>query len=96
MIFNLGPFQFYRVEKNGTLDISLRCMEDWPCGWEYGWRDDLRGADYPLIEFRIGKLKTLYVEVYRDGCELWFMGLWVIFSWNSEKWKIWKSKKRKK
>lgn len=84
MIFKLGPFTLYRVEKNGTLDISLTCLDKWPCGWEYGWRDDMRGTDKPWIEFRIGKLTVLYFEWYpkhsdkRWGFEVWFMGFWWI------------------
>lgn len=81
MIFDVGPFRLYRVEKNGTLDISLICLDDWACGWEYGWRDDMRGTDKPLIELRIGKLMVTYLEVWKDGCEIWFMGFWAFPSW---------------
>jgi hypothetical protein len=81
MIFDIGPFRFYRVEKNGTLDISLICMEDWACGWEYGWRDPLRGEDTPIIEFRIGKLMVAYLNMYNGGCEFWLLGFWAMPSW---------------
>ncbi len=85
MIFDIGPFRLYRV-KNGTLDISLKCTDDWACGWEYGYRDYMRGeTDRPWIQIRIGKLMVLYFEFYsfplRDkgwGFEAWFMGFWWI------------------
>ena len=81
MIFNVGPFVLYRVEKNGTLDVALKCMENWACGWEYGWRDTARGEDKPIIEFRIGKLMIAYLQIL-DGCiEIWFMGFWAFPSW---------------
>lgn len=86
MIFDIGPFRLYRVEKDGTLDVSLKCMDDWSCGWEYGYRDYMRGeVDKPLIQIRIKKLMVLYFEFYpkRDGTdctgfEAWFMGFWWI------------------
>lgn len=89
MIFKLGPFTLYRVEKNGTLDISLTCMEDWACGWEYGWRDNMRGGspETPIIEFRIGKLMVAYLEVFDGGCEVWFLGFWAFPRWKPEWWK---------
>ena len=79
MIFKLGPFEFYRAKKNGTLDITLNCMINKPWGWEYGWRDDLRGTDKPLIEFRIGKIMVFYFERFKKGYEIWLLGFWVIF-----------------
>jgi hypothetical protein len=85
MIFELGPFTLYRVEKNGTLDISLTCMEDWACGWEYGWRDDRRGPDKPIIDFRIGKLVVLYFELHKSGCEWWLLGFWGMPSWSERR-----------
>lgn len=85
MTFDIGPFHFYRVEKDGTLDISLKCMEDWACGWEYGWRDEHRGPDEPLLEFRIGKLMVAYLCVWKGGCEIWFMGLWAFPSWGKRR-----------
>ena len=94
MIFDIGPFRLYRCEKNGTLDISFKFMDDnwWPCGWEYGWRDDNRGADEkPIVEFRIGKLMILYVEFYEKGFELWILGFWGFFN----KGKYWWEEKRK-
>lgn len=84
MIFDVGPFRFYRVEKNGTLDISLRCLEDRPFGWEYGWRDTARGEDKPVFEFRIGKLMVAYLHIFKDGCEIWFLGFWAFPSWSTK------------
>lgn len=84
MIFEIGPFTLYRVEKSGTLDISLKCLDGWACGWEYGYRDDLRGHDEPLIEFRIGKLMVFYVQVRKDFYEIWFMGFWCMPSWEKK------------
>ncbi len=78
MIFDIGPFQIYRVEKNGTLDVSLLCCKDKPWGWEYGWEDDMRGATKPLISFRIGKLVILYFERFKKGFEIWVLGFWWI------------------
>jgi hypothetical protein len=84
MIFNIGPFELYRAQ-SGTLDISLKCMESRDCGWEYGWRDDMRGTNKPVVEFRIGKLVVLYLEVYKGGCEVWFMGFWAFPSWGKRR-----------
>ena len=81
MIFDIGPFRLYRVEKNSTLDISLICLDDWACGWEYGWRDDMRGTDKPIIELRVGKLMVAYLQFFEGGCEVWFMGFWAFPSW---------------
>ena len=85
MIFDIGPFQLYRVEKDGTLDVSLKCMEDWACGWEYGWEDDMRGAHRPILEFRIGKLMVAYLDIYVGGMEIWILGFWAFPSWGKEK-----------
>ena len=87
MIFDIGPFRLYRVDKNHTLDISLKCMEDRACGWEYGWRDEMRGHDEPLIEFRIGKLVVFYFRLDDDkkGCELWILGFWGMPSWGKRR-----------
>lgn len=88
MIFDIGPFRLYRVEKNGTLDISLKCLEDWPCGWEYGWRDGMRSSEEkPVIEFRIGKLMVAFLEFYPGGLEVWFMGFWAFINWREPDWK---------
>lgn len=86
MIFKLGPFTLYRVEKNGTLDISITALDNWPCGWEYGYRDDMRGTDKPMIEFRIGKLMIAYVEFYKSGCEVWFFGFWAFLNVGKQWW----------
>lgn len=86
MIFDIGPFRLYRVTKNGTLDISLKCLSEWACGWEYGWKDDMRGTDRPVIELRIGKLMVLYFQVYQGGCEIWVIGFWAFPSWGKMWW----------
>lgn len=79
MIFDIGPFRLYRVEKNGTLDISLICLDNKACGWEYGWRDPMRGEDKAWVDFRIGKLTVIYFEPYKHGgFELWILGFWGI------------------
>jgi len=78
MTFDLGPFHLYRVEKSGALCVSLKHLEEWPCGWEYGWKDESRGVTRPAIEFRIGKLQIFYFERYKKGFELWFLGFWWI------------------
>lgn len=78
MIFNIGPFQLYRVEKSGTLDISLLCLKDAPCGWQYGWDDDMRGVTEPFISIRVGKLVVLHFEKFKKGWEVWFMGFWYV------------------
>lgn len=80
MIFDIGPITLYRAA-DGTLDISLKFMKDRACGWEWGWRDDMRGDDHPIVQFRIGKLNILYLEFYEGGCEVWFMGFWAFPSW---------------
>ena len=85
MIFDVGPFRLYRVEKNGTLDISLKCMEDWAFGWEYGWSDDMRGSETPVLQFRIGKLMVAYFGFNDTGCEVWFMGFWAFPSWGKRR-----------
>jgi len=86
MIFDIGPFRLYRVEKNGTLDISLKCLDDVACGFEYGYRDDMRGTDKPVIEFRIGKLMIAYLEFYKGGCEIWLLGFFALPSWGKLWW----------
>lgn len=86
MIFKLGPFTLYRVEKSGTLDISLTCMDNWACGWEYGWKDDMRGTDKPWIDLRLGKLQVLYFELFENSCEVWFMGFWAFPKWGKLWW----------
>ncbi len=85
MIFDVGPFRLYRVEKNGTLDVSIICLDDWPCGWEYGWRDPQRGEDTPIIEFRVGKLVVFYLDICKDSCELWVLGFWGILSYGKRR-----------
>jgi hypothetical protein len=85
MIFDIGPFRLYRVQKNGTLCISLICLHDWACGWEYGWADNLRGVGKPLIEFRIGKLMVAYLEFWKTGFEFWFLGFWGMPSWGKRR-----------
>lgn len=85
MIFDIGPFRLYRVEKNGTLDITLKCMDDWACGWEYGWRDDARGNDEPILEIRIGKLMIAYLEIHSQGFEAWLLGFWAMPTWNKRR-----------
>lgn len=78
MIFKVGPFTLYRVEKNGTLDVSLTALGDWPCGWEYGYQDP-EAKKRPWIEIRLGKLVLFYFEAWKNcGFELWFMGFWLI------------------
>ena len=81
MIFDIGPFQLYRVEKTGTIDICLRCMSDWACGWEYGWQDEMPRHNKPIIELRIGKLVIFYLAIHRIFCEVRFMGFWAFPSW---------------
>lgn len=78
MIMDIGPFRFYRVDKSGTLDVSLPCCEGQNWGWEYGYRDDARGdVDKPWIQLRIGKLLLLYYEPFKNGSyEAWFLGFW--------------------
>lgn len=75
MIFDIGPFQLYRVEKNGTLDISLKTFPELPWGWEYGWADPMAERK-PLVCIRVGKLVVLSFETFHKGFELWFMGFW--------------------
>ena len=89
-----GLFTIYKCrqdQSSKTVDISLTCMENWPCGWEYGWRDEYRGKETPLVQIRIGKLIVLYLEgkirkekVNRRwkrsfGGEIWIMGFWIIW-----------------
>lgn len=86
MIFDIGPFRLRRVSKSGTLEISLRCMEKLAFGWEYGWRDAMRNcSETPIIQFRIGKLMILYIEFYKNSCEILFMGFWAFPSWEKER-----------
>ncbi len=88
MIFDIGPFRLYRVANNGTLCISLICMDDWeslPCGWQWGWRDDARGEDKPWIELRVGKLMVMYVDPFEGGVEIWVLGFWAFPTWGKRK-----------
>lgn len=80
MIFDIWPFRFYRVEKDDTLCVSLICLDDWACGFQYGWRDDMRGTDKAWIDFRIGKLVILYFEPFKQtiGFEIWVLGFWAM------------------
>jgi hypothetical protein len=59
-------------------------MDDWACGWEYGWRDPARGENSPIIEFRIGKLMVLYMSVKKDFLEWRIMGFWGMKSWKTK------------
>jgi len=88
MIFDIGPFRLYRVEKDGTLCISLICMDNLPCGWQYGWEDPMANR-HPWIELRLGKLTVFSFEGWiatgykegakpRPGFELWILGFWLI------------------
>lgn len=77
MTFNIGPFKLYRAQ-SGTLDIMLRGFENSPFGWEYGWKDDMRGEDRPAVDFRIGRLQVFYYEKLKKGFELWVLGFWWI------------------
>lgn len=78
MIMKVGPFTFYRVEKSGTLDVSLTCLGDWPFGWEYGWEDSAANRQ-PWIDVRIGKLRVLEFEKWKGGGEIWLLGFWIIW-----------------
>lgn len=75
---DVGPFRFYKVERTGTLDISLIMFGNYPFGWEYGWEDPDSGLMKPWVSFRIGKLNIFYFEAWKWGLELWFFGFWVI------------------
>lgn len=85
MIFDLGPFELYRSERTGSLNITLRRIKNWGCGWAYGWRDTARGEEKPLVSFRIGKLVVLYIEACDKGYELWFLGFWAFPHWGKRK-----------
>ncbi len=85
MLMNIGPFMVYRVEKVGTLCISLTRLDSWACGWQYGWRDDMRGSDKPLIELRIGRLMVLYLEFNRGVFEWWVLGFWGMLSYKTKR-----------
>lgn len=74
MIFYLGPFQFYR-SKDGTLDISIKAIEHWPFGWEYGWEDHLCEW-HPWIHIRVGRLVVFSFEPSKSGFELRVLGFW--------------------
>lgn len=77
MSMTIGPLRFYRAN-NGSLDISFVGFSDCPWGWEYGWRDPMRGEDRALVDFRIGKLVVLYFQKYKKGFEVWVLGFWWI------------------
>lgn len=78
MIFKIGPFTLYRARGGESLDITLTALDNWPCGWEYGYQDPLANK-HPWIEIRIGKLVLFYFEAWkRPGFEIWFMGFWWI------------------
>jgi hypothetical protein len=85
VIFDIGPFRLYRVEKSSTLCVSLIAFDDCPFGWEYGWEELARGETHPWINLRVGKLNILYFEPWKKGFEFWLMGFWVIISWEGEK-----------
>lgn len=82
MIFKLGPFTLYRVEKNSTLCVSITALDNWPCGWEYGWEDP--AADRKSwIELRLGKLVVFSFEAWQSyehlfGFEIRILGFWGI------------------
>lgn len=75
--FDVGPFRLYR-SGDGSLSISLIAFDDLPFGWEYGWRDILRGEEHPLVSIRVGKLMMCYFERHENGFEIWLMGFWWI------------------
>jgi hypothetical protein len=81
MIRDFGPFTIYKVRSSKTLCISLKCIDDWACGWEYGYKCIFRGTDKPILEFRVGKLMVFFLEVWKGGCEVWLMGFWFLPSW---------------
>ncbi len=78
MVFDIGPFRLYRVEKNGTLCISLIAFDDYSFGWEYGYADPMRGETHPWLSLRIKKLNIFSFETWKWGFEIWFMGFWWI------------------
>lgn len=87
MVMDVGPFRFYRPS-NGSLNASLICLDKYPCGFEYGYRDKVRGVTEPLIDVRIAKLQVLYFEraVNDDGSvfrEFWLLGFWFMTPWRS-------------
>jgi hypothetical protein len=77
-VWKRGPFTLYRCAEAGTLDISITALSKWPFGWEWGYKDAMRGQDKPLVEFRVGKLTVLYFEKFKGGFELWLLGFWLI------------------
>ena len=79
MVKNVGPFVVYYVENpKGTIDISLKYLEKYPFGFEYGWTDLARGITTPWFNIRIGKLTILYFEAWKWGLEFWLFGFWII------------------
>lgn len=78
MIFNIGPFQLYRVPESETISITFTAIEHWPCGWEYGWDDPITVDRRPWIHIRMGKLILLSFEPLKNGFEVWLMGFWWI------------------
>ena len=77
MICQHGPFTFYRRPEAGYLSVTLTACDNQPWGWEWGW-DDPMAAHKPWLHLRIGKLVVFSFEAWKNGFELWIMGLWLI------------------
>lgn len=77
MVFDIGPFRLYRVRDSETLDISLKCLDDYSLGWEYGWEDPLAQRK-PWFEIRIGKLLIFSFQKFDEGFEVRLLGFWWI------------------
>jgi len=78
-----GPLRYFRVKHTGGISAWWKGHDNSSWGFEWGYRDDMRGNESPIIQLRIGKLMALYVEFHRNdsgglGWELWLLGWWSI------------------
>lgn len=73
-----GPFDYFKVGQTKGITAWLRGYDNASWGFEWGYRDSMRGTDKPLVDFRVGKLTLLYFEKFKKGFEVWFLGFWWI------------------
>ncbi len=74
-----GPFNYFKTKTNEGFSAWLKGWDNSPCGFEWGWKDTMRGEDRPVIDIRTGKLWLLYLEFFKKGgFEFHLLGFWWI------------------
>ena len=73
-ISNVGPFYIYRTSRGVICAGLAKKKFEW-FGWEFGRPDPI--VRMPVLWVRIGPLVIAGLEIFADGAQVWFMGLWV-------------------